>query len=592
MNIIITMKTLIAIFLIMGSALISRSQSRDAAKLRAEVDKEFAKFSNGDELRKHCDACWRIIAQQVAKRMGIETEGHSGSENILTDVERDVSKSSLDETEPSIAISRTNPQIMVAGANGLYSGGPYVPVYRTTDAGTTWHTSQLTSPSNIISPAGDAIVISDDSGNFYYSYLIFDGSLPLGEGISDLMVARSTSNGATWSLGSSVIGKQVTDSHFEDKETIVIDRDPKSPYHGRLYIVWNSFETDMGSTVSGAQHYFSYSDDHGKTWSVPNVYSYDYGYFAQMRVGAGGILYIAAIADDFSSYGLLVSTDGGATFTENYITDYYYTGLKGDLRSPMYIAFDVDPSRNNKLYAVYATYDYDNSVGALYTTSSTDDGSTWSTPIQIGSDTGLLTDHFFSAVSVDATTGAAYASLYSSEEDPINNINTRVVRCSLDAPSQLESFGAPLFNPLVDTYSGQAFIGDYIWSDAYDGYFATAWCQTHPGRTDGDIFAFTATPGSSGVHQVNAQSFSVGTPVPNPIIGDHVSFDISSNTFSEITVKVFDLNGHEVSQMVNNRIPSASGTIDLDVKNLHAGIYRAVFSNASSQLERSFIIVR
>ena len=589
------MKAFVAVLLIIFSALPSRSQSTNADQFRSEVDKEFAKFPNGEELLKHCDVCRRVIEEQVARRLGINTQGHSGSTSVLADVEMDVGNTTQNENEPSIAISRTNPRIMVVGANGLYNGAYYVPVYRTTDAGVTWHTSQLRTP-NPPSPVGDAIVISDDSGNFYYSFLVDDLSKYFGEGVSDLMVARSTNNGVTWSLGTPVVGKTVSDSNFEDKETIAIDRDPKSPYHGRLYIAWNSFMTSQGATIPGsARHYLSHSDDRGVTWSKPEVYSSTYGYFAQMRVGTGGTLYIAAIGNNSSSYGLLVSTDGGTSFSEHFITDYTdypSTVFKGGLRAPTYISFDIDPAKHNLIYAVYASYD--NSVGALYTTTSTDNGTTWDTPNQIGSDTGLSTDHFFPAVSVDAITGEAFASLYSSEDDPINNINTRLVRCSFDDPSNLESFGAPLFNPLIDSmyFNGTPWIGDYIWSDAYDGYFATAWCQTHPGRADGDIFAFIATPGSGSVHQVNEQSFSIGTPVPNPAMGDHVSFDISTDDSKEITVKVFDLNGREVSQMLSNQFLSPSGTIDLGIKNLHAGIYRAVFSNAVSQIERSFIVVR
>src|SRR5689334_9301228 len=64
-------------------------------------------------------------------------------------------------SETSIAINHDNPKNIVAGA-ALNN------VYNSSDGGLTWEKSILQSPLGV---AGDPIVISDMSGNFYYFHL-------------------------------------------------------------------------------------------------------------------------------------------------------------------------------------------------------------------------------------------------------------------------------------------------------------------------------------------------------------------------------------------------------------------------------------
>jgi hypothetical protein len=426
------------------------------------------------------------------------------------------------------------------------------------------------------------------------------------------MVARS-SDGIHWTLGTPVLGLVGPNGAFEDKEIIAIDRDPSSPYHGRLYIAWNEFDT------SGVvRHLLAFSTDQGDSWSSPRPYTTTYGYFPLVRTGEKGTLFIASSTEDDTdvasdnSHGMAVSTDGGRTFSrENLISEYTlyppnpngYPGLKGDngFRAFPYVAFDVDPS-NNMLDAVYGSYDDSDGHAALFAVQSTDTGQSWSNPLQVGSPAMLGNDHFTPWVSHDAVSGETYISLYSSEEDAILNVDSRAVLCTFSTTTQMLNLSSRLFDPLVDTADGWDFIGDYIGNDAYAGCFASAWTENRPpNHDDGDIFAYvsssplTSRPGvaSSGVtRQINAQEFDVSSPAPNPVVGDLVTFLLTSSIQLPATIRVFDLRGNQVLTSQSMMDPAVQNLVALDIHSLGAGVYLAQISCGGQYVQKNFVVLR
>ena len=54
---------------------------------------------------------------------------------------------------------------------------------------------------------------------------------------------------------------------FNDKEWIVTDTNPTSPYYGRTYVTWSRFLFHHGTYVE-SPIWESHSDDGGLTWSA------------------------------------------------------------------------------------------------------------------------------------------------------------------------------------------------------------------------------------------------------------------------------------------------------------------------------------
>ena len=570
-----------------------------ASHFRSEVQKELSRYPGGAELYRRSDVFERLIDRRVRKRLGILPHEASLDKPFgpLSDTTKvsDISLNTNDQDEASIAISRMNPKLIVAGANDEAMLEYSMPAYLSTDAGISWRTYRLPIVHDSDGTAyGDPVLIPDDSGNFYYCFLI------IGEqsGLSDLIVAHSK-NGKTWTLGSPVLGNPAGDN-IEDKPTIAVDRDPASPYHGRLYIAWTRYE-NISSDWS-ASHFISYSDDHGMSWSNPEELVTDYGYFALLRTGHNGTVFYASssIPDSgMGDHGMMVSHDGGSTFEEYPVAPFVSypmngngdNGLKGydGFRAFPYIAFDVDPS-SNKLFAVYGTYDSDNYIAMQYAITSTNEGKTWSTPRQIGTPAMLLSDHFFPWVSFDPVEQKASIMLYSSEED-IDNRDSRAVRCAFDTTDRMELLGDDLFDPTSITASGWDFIGDYIGSDAWNGTFAAAWTENRPNATDGDIFAYIESPNTSSVRQINETAFEISEPSPNPVLGDRLAIVITGNAQQMITARLFDQRGVMVLCMASEINPDRPTDLQFDLTHLPAGIYRAVLSGGWLSVERNIVVL-
>ncbi len=598
-----------------------------ASDFRAQVQKELARYKNGPWLYRRCDVFSRKIDYAAARALGLRRPSGEFEETFAMDssIESDVSHTADDEEEPSIAINRRDPTIIVAGANDLMfiadtiSGGMVKssqPAYLSTDAGSSWKTYRLPMINdNGAVPFGDPIIISDDTGNFYYAFLLDNIDL---DSASDLMVAHST-DGKNWTLGSPVMGNTDTEADsfatdsvdvLEDKETIAVDHDPKSPHYGRLYIAWTEYAFDFSVELDTQIHYLAYSDDKGAHWSTPVPYTQTYGSFALMRVGLGGTVFIASMGfiDDVSgeqmngTHGMTISTDGGNTFSESPIADFVdfpinnegRNGLKGitGFRATPYPCFDLDSG--NTIFATYGTYDNNDDDAALFETTSSDLGQSWSDPTQIGTPAGLGNDHYMPWVSIDPVTHQSYISMSSSEEDTFENVKSRAVRCTFQTPSVLEFMGSRLFNTLDNTISGTDFLGDYAGADAYDGYYAASWTENRPANNhDGDIFVYVSSPLSTDVvaRQINAQDLEVVGVAPNPATGNDITFTITSSDQLPATIRVFDLRGINVLTSQSMMDPSAQNAVTLDIHSLAAGVYLAQISCGGQSVQKNFVVL-
>jgi hypothetical protein len=476
-----------------------------------------------------------------------------------------------------------------------------------TDAGNSWTKLHLPKVNFHGAKAWcDPILTCDDSGMFYYAFLA--GSPDFS--ITDIIVGRST-DGKNWTLGSPVVGDTVKPTKLQDKPSIAVDRDPSSPYHGRLYVAWSEYPS-IADTLWDGINYFAYSDDHGVSWSKPLEYSTAFGHFATIRIGKGGTIFISSnnFRDEtVASFAMEVSHDGGNTFSEYpiamrqkaYPVDhnvYTYAMLKGakGFRIDPYISFDLNPE-TNELYAVYGSYDTIEHAAQEFMVRSNDEGITWSSPLRIGTPSITGRDHCMPWVTYDLSTKQAYAVMYSSEEDSANMLMRRV-RYSFDAPTKPELLGTRLFDPtLASAGTGGRFasIGDYTYSDAFGGTFVDVWAENRPPTyKDCDVFAYVSSPAThSGViRQINAPMLEVSELSPNPVRGNNLKFTVNAERATRASIRVLNDLGHTVLNTSADVPSGMATTISLEIGHLSAGSYVVEINDNEASVHRQFVVVR
>jgi hypothetical protein len=104
--------------------------------------------------------------------------------------------------------------------------------------------------------ASDPVVAFGADGSAYVSSLVFDVTCP-----TAVAVSRSTDGGATF--GPPVLAQHSnTCAVSDDKNWLVTDTQPNSPFFGRIYQFWTEFLANGTSP-----QVVRWSDDQGTTWS-------------------------------------------------------------------------------------------------------------------------------------------------------------------------------------------------------------------------------------------------------------------------------------------------------------------------------------
>lgn len=167
---------------------------------------------------------------------------------------------------------------------------------------------------------GDPAVAFDASGNVYYAGLGFDRySAP-----NTVAVNKGTfsKNGQlTWSQPT-FIDQTTSPSVFNDKEWIAADSNATSPYANRVYVTFTRFIFDPATGAYVQSPIFTaHSTDGGQTFSTPASVSGNvlYGQGSRPVVGPDGTVYIfwdgsTRLASLDSTY-MVKSTDGGVTWS-------------------------------------------------------------------------------------------------------------------------------------------------------------------------------------------------------------------------------------------------------------------------------------
>ncbi len=496
-----------------------------------------------------------------------------------SDTTKPVSNDEFGQQETSIAISHTNPNLIVVGSNDDAMDVRSMPAYVTTDAGKSWDTYRLPKSPVPYGAIGDPVVIADNDGGFYYAYLLFHDATSW----YNILVCHSK-DGKTWSYNSPVIDTPTT--AFEDKEWLAIDRSPTSPTYGRLYVSWTRLH---GGKPEIAGTFIAWSDDTGKTWSQEKRIGSFVGTYTLVQVGQHGEVYVCysqySEYEDSIGHYMSVSYDFGETFTERLVASFinypFDLGLarpalkSGRIKSFPYLSFTVD-RKLGVLHGVYGSYDTARKAAVQHYISSSDDGDSWSTPRIIGDPTTLHRDRFQPWVTFDNEKGIPHFFYYSSERDE-KNLLTSAYHGQIEPDTILtRNLTDTLFNPLLALdFLGDPFLGDYTGADLSARTFAASWTQNRTGYKDGEIFVYVNQnidlPTGGITMAIKPAQFRIISISPNPM-ATKSQLRVMSKIAANGSIEVLDLSGRVVATLPA-KITEGESVIDLIVPPIEAGAY-------------------
>jgi hypothetical protein len=276
-------------------------------------------------------------------------------------------------------------------------------VYTSSDSGATWTNRGLLpgfsdypgDPDQLVSD-GDPVIVYGPKPNATGVFTFANGARAYYAGLAShnsgarqgnqapelLTVSRSDDNGVTWTAP--VIAVSAHGYTFNDKEALWADRNPDSPYFGRVYISWTQFR---GIPGCAAPVMFAYSTDGGSTWSKPDqiTAAHNCGIGGRqgstIRSGPDGTVYLQWEDTDKSGsiQAIAASHDGGATFSKSTtiagLTDIAAAIPGSNFRTDSFASLAVDQTSG----AVYAAWsDAASGVGTMVVYKSSDGGATWS----------------------------------------------------------------------------------------------------------------------------------------------------------------------------------------------------------------------
>ncbi len=495
--------------------------------------------------------------------------------------------SDMRPNEPSIAIDKNNPDIMVAGCNLKW-------VAYSNDGGKTWTTDTMKSSLGVW---GDPVIICDTNSMFYYFHL---SQRPGRDWLDRIICQKSTDMGKTWNDGSftEVDGKQ------HDKEWIVVDRKTNT-----LYMTWTVFEKYGSKNPDDSSHIlFSKSTDQGESWTKPLRINDRGGDCidddstvegAVPAVGPDGELYVVWAGHEKLYFDK--STDGGETWLENnIIIAEQYGGWNYDIPGifrcnglPVIVCDLSESEHRGTIYVNYTDQKYGINDTDVWLIKSTDGGESWSEPKRVNDDPAGK-QQFFTWMAIDQTNGYLYFVFYDRRNHP--DLMTDVyMAISKDGGETFENFkiSETPFAPLK-----KVFFGDYNNIAVHNGTIRPVWTRMDTGKTT--ILTALIVPDSIGV-SVEEQSpiYTDFDPVlyqnyPNPFSGlTYVSFKLRQASVVNLTM--YNSTGEIVAKIIDNKhYPPGKfvETINGMKLNLTRGVYFYVLRTEHKTISKKMIIIQ
>ena len=199
------------------------------------------------------------------------TAAAGGASNVKLDCD-----DPFPNNEPDIEVDPDDPLHMIASSNDY--GTCCDQFYTTFDGGQTWITGNM-SREKPLKIGSDPVTVFDRKHRVaIHASLSFSVQHASGTQAcdGDVVASISRDGGKTWEIPVLVDDGQGCDFSatqlFNDKEWIVTDNNPTSPFYGRTYLTWSKFESHNGMYASSAI-FEAQSDDGGDHWSTPQKIS-------------------------------------------------------------------------------------------------------------------------------------------------------------------------------------------------------------------------------------------------------------------------------------------------------------------------------
>lgn len=302
--------------------------------------------------------------------------------------------------EPTIAISRTDPNIIVAASNNDW-------IYYSHDKGLNWTSYHLESSLGFY---GDPVLLAGPDGQFYLVHLSKTPGKKWGDWFDRIVFQKSVDGGKTFTDG---VGIGYNQDRTQDKPWINIDK------KGQLYLTWTEFDKyGSDSAHHKSKIMFSMSADEGNTWSNPLVISDKFGGCvdddntlegATTAIGPNGTVYVVWAGAEELLFDK--SMDGGKTFGKDRVIAQQKGGWVLDIphlyRTNGMPFLQADSSGN--LFLVFTTKINDENKVVLLR--SRDGGESWNEYYKCN-EPG---DQFFPNLAVDSESGTVLLGFYHSK---------------------------------------------------------------------------------------------------------------------------------------------------------------------------------
>lgn len=307
-----------------------------------------------------------------------------------------------DQSETAIAISPSNPSLLMSVWNDFHYGNSKPGYAFSTDGGNSWTTEDVIPAHDGYTNGVDPSAAFDRYGNAYYCYIA-----SLNGGYGPIYVSKTT----TFQPPVSWSHKQVSDLTSQDKPYMTVDN-TGGTRDGRIYVSWTDKSVETAIK-------FAYSTNQGISYSTPILLASETSGIALVQgsvpaVGPNGDLFVIwlevgnNVANSYVK--LRKSTDGGLNFGPaktiaqlTWITQYI-----GKIEIAHFPSIAIDPNTG----VIYVSYSNGFPV-RLKWVRSTDGGDSWSSPLTIA-DLGVGWQ-FFPWVTVDPSGRVSVAFMHSAD---------------------------------------------------------------------------------------------------------------------------------------------------------------------------------
>jgi hypothetical protein len=510
-----------------------------------------------------------------------------------------ISQNSAPQNEPSVGISRKDPNRVVAAWRDFRYGVDPVANRRvgysySTNGGLTWSNSALLDSTLIpgYTRNSDPVVAVDTAGNFYISVITI--TFPTGD--LALAIYKSTDGGVTFPNA-----YMCASGGTEDKEWLTSDLSFSSPYVNTLYITWTRFAGGTGIKLTK-------SVNGGVNWTAPvsisdgtNVQG------SNVAVSRNGQINVTWLGFSFNATVMYDrSTNGGASFGTDVAvaTGPFPSGLPNNVNSFPFI--DVDRSTGpfgGMIYIVFA--DNRNGDCDVFLCRSTNAGMNWSTPLRVNNDPiGNGKIQYWPCIAVNET-GNISIIFMDTRNTPNNTIIEAFLARSTDG-------GLSFTNELISNEQSPTSIpgsnvrfGDYIDVDYAGTKVVPVWTDERLGGFNQEIYTseineFLPVEPVSGTVP---DEFNLGQNYPNPFNPTtKIRFDIPSSKVYDpaltgirgktVRLAIYDLLGREVTELINGEFNAGKYEITFDGTKYSAGVYFYKLITSEYTETRKMVLVK